>query len=128
MVYLTLNGDFESTRERKIKPLNFEQTDYSQFLGQSKDSEKRPRSISSKHKRESSTLWLQVYNIGILFGYQDVIQKRNYSHSVKCISQTGSLYSISAKEFHARFSKDDDTWRMIMEASRLWDQKVLNKV
>ena len=97
MVYFIHSGDFESVRQRKIKPMNFHHCNYSQFLGSNLPVDKRPKPISIKQRHPNSVLGLQIYNIGILFGYQDVIQKRNYSHSVKCSSQTGVLYEISAQ-------------------------------
>lgn len=45
IVYFTESGDFESTVERMIKPLNFQYTNYSQFLGPNASIDKRPMAV-----------------------------------------------------------------------------------
>ena len=48
-----------------------------------------------------------------MFGQEDVLGDRNYTTSVKCITNTGSLYWIKNSEFLNKLQKDDRTWKLI---------------
>ena len=48
-----------------------------------------------------------------MFGQEDVLGDRNYTTTVKCITNTGSLYWIKNSEFLNKMQKDDRTWKLI---------------
>lgn len=50
---------------------------------------------------------------GQVFGHEDVIDCRNYSTTVRCLSNEGVLFRCKAEEFLARVSRDDLTWKML---------------
>ena len=45
-----------------------------------------------------------------MLGYEDVINFRDYTTSVKCISKTGVLYKLKKDIFINMMMKDDRTW------------------
>ena len=52
----------------------------------------------------------KIYGQGKLFGLEDVENMRNNLCEVKCVTEKGSLFCITSREFMARFSKDERTW------------------
>lgn len=52
-----------------------------------------------------------------MLGQEDVVNMREHTTTVKCISNEGSLFVIPADEFIARLSRDKKTWKMIIEYS-----------
>jgi hypothetical protein len=53
-------------------------------------------------------------------GQEDVLNDRNYTCSVRCLSE-GSMFCIKAHEFLHKMSKDEKTWKLIRELSNLKD-------
>jgi hypothetical protein len=68
--------------------------------------------------RTSHSIKLSIYGKGKLFGFEDVENMRNNLSDVKCISETGSLFCMTAREFIARFSKDERAWEELKSISK----------
>mmetsp|Transcript_34132 Transcript_34132/g.52413 ORF Transcript_34132/g.52413 Transcript_34132/m.52413 type:complete len:119 (+) Transcript_34132:239-595(+) len=52
-----------------------------------------------------------------MIGQEDVINGRNYSTTLRCLTNNGMLYSIKRDEFISKMQKDDRIWNVILEAS-----------
>jgi len=63
-----------------------------------------------------------------MFGNEDVLNARNYTTTVKCLSNEASLYKIKAEEFTHRMSRDDNTWRMLKSLSSTKDHTTIGKI
>lgn len=57
---------------------------------------------------------IMVLKKGSVFGFEDIINQRNYTFEVNCISDQGCLYEISAPEFFNKFSSDENSWNQIL--------------
>ena len=80
---------------------------------------------------KSACIKVAVLCAGQIFGQEDVINMREYTTSVKCLSTNASVYCIKSDEFFARLSKDDKTWNQIIDLSYAKDlrsKKYINKV
>ena len=56
-----------------------------------------------------------------MLGQEDVINERNYTTTVKCLSSEGSLYSIKTQEFIHKFGKEERVWKIILEMNNYKD-------
>lgn len=52
-----------------------------------------------------------------MFGQEDVINQREYSTTVRCLSSEASVFSISADKFIEKLSRDEKTWKMLISHS-----------
>lgn len=48
-----------------------------------------------------------------MIGFNDVIDNRNYSTSVKCLSSNGVVLAIKTEEFLHKMQRDPAIWRQI---------------
>lgn len=60
--------------------------------------------------------------------FEDVIFKRPYTSTVKCISSHGSVYAIKSEDFEQKLKKYERTWKALTEASYERDIDLLNKI
>lgn len=65
---------------------------------------------------------------GQIFGVEDVMNLRNYTFEVKCVSETAEIFQISAPEFIARFSKDEKTWKFLKSMTKTSDNQSINSI
>lgn len=88
-VYVVHTGEFEvSTRVPAAKLKNVD--------GQGKA--KTPK------EKKHIDVKIALFCSGKMLGSEDVVSKRPYTTSVKCLSTEGSLYLISTQEFLFKFS------------------------
>ena len=78
------------------------------YLGNNKVVRSNDFSLKIQGEKKNNYI-IKMRNLGKgqLFGHEDVINKRNYTFEVKCISKTAELFSIKAAEFINRFSRDE---------------------
>lgn len=69
--------------------------------------------ISLRKKAKNNNICIAIIQKGQIFGHDDVINDRPYTTSVKCVSNNGRLYVISAHEFYFKMKKDDFCWRKL---------------
>ena len=48
-----------------------------------------------------------------MLGQEDVINERNYTTTVKCLSTEGALFSIRTEEFVHKLGSDERVWNII---------------
>jgi hypothetical protein len=60
---------------------------------------------------------VRVANVGVgqVMGFEDVILKRAYTTTVRCISTTGSLYAIKSEDFEQKMKKSEKTWNALID-------------
>lgn len=63
-----------------------------------------------------------------MFGDEDIINNRNYTTTVRCLSTNASLYCIKADEFINKFGKDEKTWKMVVDRACKRDANTKSKI
>ena len=57
-----------------------------------------------------------------------MVNERNYTTTVKCITAVGSLYTAKADKFINSISKDDRAWKIILEMNVTKDKETKYKI
>jgi CRP-like cAMP-binding protein len=57
-------------------------------------------------------LKLSVIGAGLVFGDDDVLAKRNYKATFKCVTQSATIYVIKKEEFLRVFRTENDSWKI----------------
>ena len=57
-----------------------------------------------------------------------MVNERNYTTTVKCITATGLLYAAKADKFITSISKDDRAWKIILEMNVTKDRETKHKI
>lgn len=65
---------------------------------------------------------------GQYFGEEDVLNDRNYTTTVRCLSNEAYLYCVKAEEFTHRMSRDDKTWKMLHKLNLDKDDFTIGKI
>lgn len=60
---------------------------------------------------------ISMLSHGQVTGQEDAINQRNYTTSVKCLTNDASVYSIDASKFVEKLSRDEKTWKMVVKQS-----------
>lgn len=60
-------------------------------------------------------------------GQEDVLNNRNYTCTVRCLSE-GSVFVIKAQEFLHKMAKDEKTWKIIKDQCVHKDKNTRHKV
>ena len=69
----------------------------------------------SATKAKPHVVRLTTVCAGQIFGEEDVVNERNYTTTVKCITAQGVLYAAKADKFINSISKDDRAWKKLIE-------------
>lgn len=65
---------------------------------------------------------------GQIAGFNDVIAKRPYTTSLRCVSAKGSAFVIKAQDFLYYMQRDHKTWKLVLETAKLKDQDLKSQV
>ena len=68
------------------------------------------------------TLKVNIFQKGSLVGEDDIIGKKEYTCTLKCISQEGSLLQIAKDEF-LKLRANDENWQEVMKRIAARDAK-----
>ena len=71
---------------------------------------------------------ISIICAGQIFGNEDVLNDRNYTTTVKCLSNEAMVYCIKAEEFKNRMSRDDKTWRILKSLTISKDDTTIGKI
>lgn len=63
-----------------------------------------------------------------MLGEEDVVNNRNYTTTVKCLSTSATLLAIKADEFIIKFGKDNSTWKQVVERVYCKDLETKSKL
>jgi hypothetical protein len=63
-----------------------------------------------------------------MFGDEDIINNRQYTTTVRCLSTNAILFYIKAEEFVNKFGKDDRTWKMVVDRAGKRDAATKTKI
>jgi hypothetical protein len=63
-----------------------------------------------------------------MIGEEDIINNRNYTTTVRCLSTNATLLFIKAEEFIMKFGKDEKTWKMIINRVYSKDLNTRSKI
>lgn len=80
--------------------------------------------IKQRKLKAGQNVQLKVLDISIamlsrgqMVGQEDAINQRNYTISVKCLTNDASIYMIEASKFIEKISRDEQSWKMILRQS-----------
>lgn len=76
-----------------------------------------------KTKAQAHIIRVALINAGQIIGHEDVLTNRNYTTTVKSVSNDAVLYYCNKEEFNALMKRDDKTWQLLMD---MCNQKDLN--
>ena len=79
-------------------------------------------------KKAREEIKLALASKGNMFGQEDVVNKRLYTTTVRCVSNEAHVYVINNKEFFYRFGKDEKTWKAILSLSLEKDSHTKKKI
>jgi len=66
--------------------------------------------------------------VGQIFGIEDVVRSRNYTLTVKCLTNNAQLYCITATEFLKNINRDEKTTTLFRELVYHKDLSTLTKI
>ena len=66
--------------------------------------------------------------VGQIFGIEDVVRSRNYTLTVKCLTNNAQLYCITATEFLKNINRDEKTATLFRELVYQRDLSTLTKI
>ena len=72
------------------------------------------QSYNPEQPRKFKEIKIALFCSGQMLGQEDVINERNYTTSVKCLSAEGALFSIKRQEFIHKLGNDERTWDVIL--------------
>jgi hypothetical protein len=64
-----------------------------------------------------SDIPISMLSHGQVIGQEDVINQRNYTTSVKCLTNEASVYVIEGAKFIDKLGRDEKTWKWIVKQS-----------
>lgn len=56
-----------------------------------------------------------------MIGEEDAVSMREYSTTVKCLSQEGVMLAMKTSDFYQRIKTNEETWRYIQKSALLKD-------
>ena len=113
-VYVVVDGSFEiiRTTHNRIKTINEVPRNLLQTSAAiSPSSSKTGGKIPLRKKILSCDVRIAIVQKGAIFGHDDVVSDRGYTTSVKCVSNNGMLYVISAPVCYVELRKVETCWR-----------------
>jgi CRP-like cAMP-binding protein len=66
--------------------------------------------------------------VGQIFGIEDVVRSRNYTITVKCLTNNAQLYCITATEFLKNINRDEKTATLFRELVYHRDLSTFTKI
>ena len=73
-------------------------------------------------------LKMATVSTGYMLGQEDIIKNRKFSTSVRCLTRTSTLYSISKADFLWRMQRHVKIWSEIVSSSRVKDSITMSRI
>jgi CRP-like cAMP-binding protein len=103
-MYIIKSGQFEMTRTlRSVGKLQVQDFDTNEGIYNQKRN-----TVHKIMPKISQGIVIKLSHLcsGHIFGEEDIINERNYTTTVKCISSTGVIYVLSNEHFYENFQKN----------------------
>lgn len=71
---------------------------------------------------------MMIASVGQLIGWEDMVNQRPLTVSMRCLSKTGSLLVCKREDFVKHMSKDLDRWLMFGDLATDRDKVTKNKL
>ena len=126
-----MNGEFEVTRIKRNKIKNSNAGQVKKMLGPSKEQLQMNKLKSFSPNQQTHTRFsmkIALYCSGQIFGHEDVMNNREHTTTVKCLSTEAYLFVINKNEFINKFCRDEKTWKMLSEMGLAMDDKIKKKI
>lgn len=120
------DGEFEVTRKRRVLVRTKANVNYGSLIGT--NPVKSYSSVSIKQAHPVKPIRLAFIGKGQIFGEEDFVNGRNYTTTVKCCSNTATVFMIKSCEFSKNFQKDSVTWDIILKNVRAKDNHTVMKI
>ena len=65
---------------------------------------------------------------GYVIGHEDIISMRNFSTSMVCKSDVGTVYALKAAEVLKTFQKDESSAKTLIQSSQLRDMNATQNI
>lgn len=117
-IYIVTTGDFEIVRRNKLMKKE-ERKDTSlanikNYLGPLKAQEHDiTNNFPLNMRSKSHYMKVSVLGKNQMFGHEDVLNNRNYTTTVKCISNHASIYCCKAEEFFNIINRDERSRKIL---------------
>ena len=85
-------------------------------------------SRANTQRLQDQEIKISIICAGQIFGNEDVLNARNYTTTVRCLSNVAQIYCIKAEEFTHRMSRDDKTWDMLTKMTSSKDDTTVGKI
>lgn len=66
--------------------------------------------FKKEEKYKSNTFKVGIVTVNQIFGHEDVVNMRNYTTTVKCLSNEAALFVCKADEFYHKVNTDEKAW------------------
>jgi len=63
-----------------------------------------------------------------MFGHEDVLNYRNYTTTVKCVSNSASIYYCKAEEFYNIINRDEKSWKILANVCLQKDTNLISNI
>jgi len=63
-----------------------------------------------------------------MFGHEDVLNNRNCTTTVKCISNSASIYYCKAEEFYNIINRDEKSWKILANICLQKDTNLIKNI
>ena len=71
---------------------------------------------------------IAIVTRGQILGFNDIIKQKNHTATLKCITNTGSLYAVNAQEFLFKIQRDKSTWLEMVDYFNSKDKQTKSKI
>lgn len=112
-VFIVRKGEFELER-KMVKSYTDTTSQVLELLGRKQKEKCVLAQKLPEIKDIPGKLKLSIFGVGSIVGEEDVINRENYSCSLKCISLTGKLFVINKVDFF-NLRNNDESWLGIIE-------------
>lgn len=144
-VYVIMSGEFEFLRRKKneyklMDPItldkfksgdrmdSYEMSKYMPFMDEVQNPKRFNNSLYHGERGQAGPIKILIAGIGQLIGWEDAINKRQSSITVRCISNVGTLLYLDSKRLLEILMKDRKLLNMISEYVTTRDSKMVNQV
>jgi len=127
-IYIVSSGEFEVTK--RMLGDNNRNLNFMSFLGPTSDQTKLSDKSNNVFNKQDNLFAhkVKVLGSGNMIGEEDAVAFRNYTTSLKCVSNHGELLAIKTQDFYSIVRPNEETWKYIKANSKEKEIRVINSL
>eukprot|EP00347_Sterkiella_histriomuscorum_P012371 403368842 len=130
-IYIVLDGEFEITK--KMRPHIQDDSNLTKYLGPqilSPNQRKSDRQIQFTLQKSDNVYSqrISIVSRGNMIGEEDAIKMRDYTTTLKCVSQNGILLALKTSDFYQRIKTNEETWQYLQKTSLLKEGNIYQSI